>query len=123
MSRYEQLSTDGKHRVVYGYDNPLDTFFLQVFELKEENPGNSAAIGADDARSDIEPVADDDASWDREVGLIAWLGTLTGQVPIVDDLISAAAPYVSIPETTLEKLKADQQNAPGPTPFQRAIRI
>lgn len=120
--KYEQLSTDGKHRVVYGYDNPLETFYLQVFEVKDESPGDGAPTAANDVPPDSD-VVDDDSSWEREIGLIAWLGTLTGEILTVADLVKAAAPYVSIPEATREKLNADQQSAPGPTPFQRAIRI
>lgn len=110
--KYEQVSSDGKYRTVYGYDNPLETFYLQVFEVKEESP--SAA--------EVSLILDD-AAWEREIGLVVWLGTLTGEIPTVDDLVNTTAPYVIIPEVTIEKLRADQQSAPGPTPLQRAVRI
>lgn len=121
--KYEQLTTDGKYRTVYGYDNPLETFYFQVFEIRQESSGNSTVTSLDDSRTAEVPVVEDDSAWEREIGLVLWLGTLTGEIPTVEALVEAAAPYVAIPEVTVEKLRADQQSAPGPTPFQRAIRI
>jgi hypothetical protein len=95
--KYHQVSLDNKYLAIYGYDNPLDTFYLQVYDTTE-------------------PVTE------KEDTLITWLGTLTGELPTIDALIQAAAPYVVIPQPIIKKLETDQQTASGPTPLQRCLR-
>jgi|SRR5215216_5070350 hypothetical protein len=96
--RYQQASHDSKYLTIYGYDNPLETFYLQVYETAAERVTES------------------------EGRLIAWLGTLTGELPTIETLIQAAAHYVVIPQPIIKKLETDQQTASGPTPLQRWLR-
>ena len=95
--KYQQASLDNKYLAIYGYDNPLETFYLQVYDTTE-------------------PVAQ------KEDRLITWLGTLTGELPTIETLIQAAAPYVVIPQPIIQRLNTDQQTASGPTSLQRWLR-
>lgn len=100
MSRYTFAGNDLRHRIVVGWDDPLQSFFGQVEDLAYET--NGAVIDPQAMIGDCE-----------EEGLLVWVGA--DGVPILDvnQLVAAVAAYGTIPEGVLVKLRADQ--TPSPT--------
>lgn len=122
MSKYDQTSADGKYEVVYGYDNPLESFYIRVYDIAQRQLADAAAARIDEAfASEQEPSAEDCRLADQ-TGQIVDLGSLTKELPTIDALVRAAAPYIIIPQETIERLVSDQKNAPGPSSLQRALR-
>lgn len=75
--------TTKKHRIVCGWDNPLGTYYAQVWPWPEPKLEDGE-----------EPTMD------------AWLGTMPDQYPAVLDLADALLPYSAIPmeiEAALER--------------------
>jgi hypothetical protein len=80
-----------------GWDNPLTTFFAQVFEPSIE---------------------------DEDEADILWLGTMPEAIPTVAALQAQLAGWATIPADIVDRLTRDQQAATPPTPLQRwAIQI
>lgn len=70
--------------VTIGWDRPLQTFFIQIFEQQPEDP---------------EPV------------LIIWEGTDYHALPDAEKVIDLAAKYAIIPEDLADKLALDQDKS------------
>ena len=97
MSRSSIPAQDARFTVVVGWDNPLTTFFAQVFD----------------------PSIDDEVEAD-----ILWLGTTPEAIPTVAALQAQLAGWATIPVDIMDRLTRDQQAATPPTPLQRwAIQI
>jgi hypothetical protein len=78
--------------VVIGWDNPLQTFFAQVFDPSIEE--------------------------DEEADLL-WIGTALQAIPTVAALQAQLAGWATIPPEIVHRLTQDQQAATPPTPLQR----
>lgn len=122
MSKHEQTSADGAYHVAYGYDNPLSTYFLQVYMAAQQRRADEAAARIETAYAQGGQPTDADCRLADETGMILWLGTTTGELPTVEALVAAALPYVAIPAETITVLRATQASAPGPTALQATLR-
>ena len=97
MSRYHFPAQDPRFTVVVGWDNPLATFFAQVFD----------------------PSIEDDDEAD-----VLWIGTAPQAISTVAALQAQLAGWATIPADIVDRLTRDQQAATPPTPLQRwAIQI
>jgi hypothetical protein len=77
---------------VVGWDNPLQTFFAQVFDPSIEE--------------------------DEEADLL-WIGTALQEIPTVAALQAQLAGWATIPAAIVDRLTRDQQAATPPTPLQQ----
>ncbi len=92
MSRSRIPAQDPRLTVIVGWDNPLVTFFAQVFN----------------------PSIEDDAEAD-----LLWIGTALWEIPTVAALQAQLADWATIPPAIVDRLTHDQQAATLPTPLQR----
>ena len=95
MSRYIVPQENPTQEVVIGWDNPLTSFFAQVFDL----------------------TADDD-----ENDCVYWIGADYNALPTVEALQATLGNIATIPEALCDALRADQRNAEPPTPLQQSMR-
>jgi len=93
MSRYTLVGKKLHHTIILGWDNPLETYFAQVWD---------------------ERSADDDPE--------VWAGTDVGEVETVESLTHILAPYAEIPEEIVLKLEKDRGERTPPTAWQRRMR-
>jgi len=97
MSRYSIPAQDARFTVVVGWDNPLATFFTQVFDPSIE---------------------------DEDEACVLWLGTAPQAISTVAALQAQLAGWATIPAALVARLTREQQAATPPTPLQRwAIQI
>jgi hypothetical protein len=92
MSRYSIPAQDPDLTVIVGWDNPLVTFFAQVFD----------------------PSIEEDAE-----ACLLWIGTAPGAISTVAALQAQLAGWATIPPDIVDRLTRDQQGATPPTPLQR----
>ena len=92
MSRYRIPAQDPALTVIVGWDNPLVTFFAQVFD----------------------PSIEEDAEAD-----LLWIGTALQELPTVAALQAQLAGWATIPPAIVDRLIRDQQAATPPTSLQR----
>jgi hypothetical protein len=92
MSRYHFPTPDPRFTAVVGWDNPLTTFFAQIFNASIED--------------------DDEAC-------VLWIGTAPEAIPTVAALQAQLAGWATIPPAIVERLTRDQQAATPPTPLQQ----
>ena len=96
MSRYDVSAFNTKQfAVIVGWDNSLQTFFAQVWDL------------------DIED----------EDGCVLWAGTYPGSVRSVAALARVISTYAILPEDTAAQLEQDQAASEPPTPLQQWIGL
>ncbi len=81
MSRYLLEAADSNHKVVVGWDNQLQTYFVQVLDA--------------DCECDEPPVL--------------WAGCCRGEIPSVDALVDLVRPYAVIPQDTRTQLQQDYE--------------
>jgi hypothetical protein len=97
MSRYSLAAQDPRFTAVVGWDNPLATFFAQIFDPS---------------------IEDDDEAY------VLWIGTAPHAISTVAALQAQLAGWATIPADIVDRLTRDQQVATPPTPLQRwAIQI
>ena len=92
MSRHSIPAQDPALTAIVGWDNPLQTFFAQVFDPSIEE--------------------DDEAD-------LLWLGTTLQAIPTVAALQAALTGWATIPAAIVDRLSRDQQAATPPTALQR----
>jgi hypothetical protein len=92
MSRYSIPAQNPALTVVVGWDNPLQTFFAQVFDLSIEEDADACLL---------------------------WIGTAPQALPTVAALQAQLTGWATIPPAILDCLTRDQQTATPPTPLQR----
>ena len=92
MSRYPFPTPDPRCTAVVGWDNPLTTFFAQIF--------NSS-------------IEDDDEA------CVLWIGTAPEAITTVAALQAQLAGWAAIPPDIVDRLTRDQQAATLPTSLQR----
>jgi hypothetical protein len=93
MSRYTFAGQRPGLSIVVGWDNPLGTYFAQVWE------GGGAAKG----------------------DLRLWVGAGLDRVLTVEALAGLLAPYGNIPGRVVARLKEDYGRRSEPTPLQRLL--
>ena len=95
MSRYTLQGKEPRYRLVVGWDPTLMSFFAQVEDLAFESGGQVI---------DEETVIGDSP----EEGLLVWVGA---DHPVRDlrQIVAALAPYGTVPEEMLARLRKDQE--------------
>ena len=97
MSRYKVDAIDTQHyAVIVGWDNPIQTFFAQVWDLAKEEKDDEACV--------------------------FWVGTHAGSVPTVTALAQAISAYAVLPADIATQLERDQASSASPTPLQQWVR-
>lgn len=91
MSQYSFRAVG--HEIVVGWDNPLETFFVQVWDESSD---------ADDP--------------------VLWVGTTPEAVATVEALSALVRPYGEISDELLKKLREDFALREPPTEWQRRMR-
>jgi len=95
MSRYEFTGNQPNLRIVVGWDRPLQTYFAQVWDGGELEPGD----------------------------LLLWAGAGPEPVPTVEDLAALLAPYGSIPGDIASELEEEcGERCEWGTPFALLFR-
>src|SRR5262249_15100436 len=92
MSRYSIPAQQPELTVTVGWDNPLMTFFAQVFD----------------------PSIEDD-----EAACLLWIDTAPEAMPTVAALQAQLVGWATIPADMVDRLRRGQQTATPPTPLQR----
>jgi hypothetical protein len=92
MSRYSVPAQTPGLTVIVGWDNPLTTFFAEVFDPS---------------------IEEDDEAY------LLWIGTAPQAIPTVAALQAQLAGWATIPADIVGHLTWDQQAATPPTPLQR----
>jgi len=92
MSRYSISAQQSGLTVIVGWDNPLTTFFAQVFDPSIEE--------------DVEAC-------------LLWIGTAPEAIPTVAALQAQLVGWATIPDDIVARLRRDQHAATPPTPLQR----
>jgi hypothetical protein len=92
MSRYSIPAQNPDLTVIVGWDNPLVTFFGQVFD----------------------PSIEEDAE-----ACLLWIGTAPEAIPTVAALQAQLVGWATIPDDIVDHLLRDQQTATPPTPLQQ----
>lgn len=103
MARYQ--FTTKELTVIVGWDNPLQTFFAQVWKGEPE----SAAINHPFPGIGPHPLL--------------WLGTTRDDVPTVKDLAAGLKPHAEIPPDIVGRLREDFANRRPPTTAQEAWQV
>lgn len=80
--------------VCVGWDNPLQTFFLQVYDMTQ---------------------------LDEDLQLIDWQGLQFAEIPTVADLEERIAKYGKLSEETKDQLTSDYEYRSEPTPLQKKM--
>jgi hypothetical protein len=91
MSRYKFEGNRPEFSIVVGWDNPLGSYFAQVWDGGELEEGN----------------------------LRLWVGAGADKVPTVEALAGLVASYGIIPAEVLARLEADYEERVAPTALQR----
>ena len=87
MSRYSFRGKDPRHRITVGWDNPLATYFAQVWDER--------SIEADEPEF--------------------WVGCELDEVETVERLAELLAAYGEVPPEVLSKLGEDFRNRTAPS--------
>ena len=90
MSRYTFEGNRPALSIVVGWDNPLKTYFAQVWD------------GGGPEKGDLK----------------LWVGAGADKVPTPEALAELVAPYGDIPAEILAQLEEDQEERRAPTPLQ-----
>ncbi len=105
MSRHIiQAREAARFEIIVGYDAPLHTFFAQVKD-----------------REVLARAEDDESSVDEDYFAL-WVGTSLNEIPTVESLANALAPYADLPDEGRETLRRDhEREAHPPTTHQRQM--
>lgn len=87
--------TSPRYDLIVGWDNPLDTFFYQVFDTTVD---------------------------DEETACVRWEGTTWRAIPTVEALQARLAGFAMLPETVCTQLRRDQEQATPRSPLQNMLR-
>jgi hypothetical protein len=71
MSRHEIPGFSPANKVIVGWDNPMQTFFMQVIDRKKENAG-------------------------KDEKFVSWRGTALREIYEVEDLRRRLSPYADL---------------------------
>src|SRR4051794_11726297 len=99
MSRYTFEGKEVDIEIVVGWDNPLQTFFVQVWNQEESK---DPYCGID------EPAF--------------WAGATTGEVRTLEDLLDLVESYGAVPDEVVRDLQRDHAARTPLTPSQEHLR-
>lgn len=83
MSRHDLIPFDPAHEVALGWDPPMRTFFAQVFDTAGD---------------------EDDGTYE-----VLWIGTRFQEVLNPATVVTAVAPFASVPGNLLDQLAHDRR--------------
>lgn len=83
MSRHEIPARDPAHKIIVGWDHPLQTFFMQVIDRKKEAAG-------------------------KDEKFVAWKGMVLREIYEVDDLRRRLSRYAELTQDTGATLYGDK---------------
>ena len=95
MSRYQILAIHPNHEAFVGWDSPMTTFFVQVFDRSIEDPDDQ---------------------------LLLWFGDEDRAIPTLQQLQEMIADYATIPTNILTQLEADYDQPWAASPLQQQMR-
>src|SRR3954468_16310183 len=96
MAQFTFRGKESYWRIVVGWDNPLETFFAQVWDERE------------DPEEDPLPTF--------------WVGTQTAEVSTIEELESLLAPFGEIPKEYKVVLEESESERTPPTALQKLLR-
>jgi hypothetical protein len=105
MSRYLIPAIHTEHRIVVGWDSPLASFFAEVTDLN---------VGAAIVRGEC--------SEEEVDATILWVGTTLGELPTLEQLQTAIAPFAILSTDIVEQLQSDHDQPWVPSPMQQSMR-
>jgi hypothetical protein len=94
MSRYKIPADDPRYDVIVGFDDPLDTFFGQIFDTTV-------------------PEEDDNC--------VLWVGATLQALPTVDVLQDCLHAYATIPPEVMAQLRHDHATTRPRSPLQEEM--
>lgn len=111
------------HRIEFGFDAALDTFYFQVIDVEQSRRADEAAERIEAAIRASVDYDEADARAADNTGLLIWQGTSPEEIKTADELARLMEPYITLDEETKGKLRADQlRDAHPPTQLQRMMR-
>lgn len=123
MSRHEIKGNSPQHECVVGYDAPLESYFVQVMDVKRRALAEEAAARMDQAIADNQPFDSRDASIANDDGMLLWIGTSEKELETVDALEECLRDYVTLSDDLRSRLVSDRaREAHPPTEFQKRMR-
>jgi len=100
MSRHSVQPLNPDHTVIVGWDDPLETFFAQVWD-------NSIELSEDD---------------EEDKQLVFMVGYVGKEVPTIEKLQEVLQPFAHITDEINQQLQRDYKNRSEPSPLQQHIR-
>jgi hypothetical protein len=91
MSRYNLVAKEPTHIITVGWDNPLQTYFLQV----------------------------EDRTKEEDEAMVCWLGGVPDEITSIDELKEAIEPYGVLPEFVVQRLLQDHEERTQPSRLQK----
>lgn len=96
MSQFTYRGKESYWRIIVGWDNPLETFFAQVWDEREDQD---------------------------ECPLVTfWVGGQTAEVSTIEELESLLAPFGEIPKECKVLLEESESQRTCPTDLQKLLR-
>jgi hypothetical protein len=105
MSRYLIPAIQSEHRVVVGWDSPLASFFAEVTDLSLE----AAIERGEYSEEEVDPM-------------LLWVGAILGEIPTLEQLQDAVAPFAILSSDMVEQLQSDYAQPWSPSPMQHSTR-
>jgi hypothetical protein len=105
MSRYLIPAIQTEHRIVVGWDSPLASFFAEVTDLNVEAT-----------------IERGECSEEEVDATILWVGTKLGELPTLEHLQAAIAPFALLSADIVEQLQSDHDQPWVPSPMQQSMR-
>lgn len=128
MSRHTiEAGEPGRYEIIVGYDPPLDSFFGQVIDREvrariERAQEEHERAYREALASGVGPETNENEAEDEDYFTL-WVGTTVGEVPTVDVLAEALAPYATLTPEMRETLRADRERQTHPpTRYQQMMR-
>ena len=103
MSRhtYKGFGKEGRWEITVGWDNPLETFFAQVWDMSADD---------DEAVDDLRGVED---------SCELFVGTSRSEIETIEALVSIVEPYGEVPDDVIDMLSDDHAKRRPPSLLQR----
>jgi hypothetical protein len=94
MSRYPIDSHDPRYQVIVGWDDPMETYFAQVFDTTQD---------------------------DDDTACILWEGHALRAITTVEALYACLRPFATIPPAIIAQLRHDRTHTVPRSPLQERM--
>jgi hypothetical protein len=105
MSRYLIPAIQAEHRIAVGWDSPMASFFAEVTDLNVE----AAIERGEYSEEEVDAT-------------ILWVGTTLGELPTLEHLQAAIAPFAILSTDIVEQIQSDYDQPWIPSPMQQSMR-